>query len=153
MRGPFSLGTANLAYLPEVQMAKQSNRKGSFSSANGGGKFDGSSNWQGFINVYLDEKLKAAALGWYSEAENVDRAMNALLAAGYRCTFKFEENTGAYSCFITPTSATHENAGWGLSERASSWYKALCRVLYIHHVCLGGDWSSHKGPSFVEEDW
>jgi hypothetical protein len=134
-------------------MVAKKPRNGSIPASNTDGRFTAGSAWHGFINVYLDSAAKQKAHDVYSDAAWVDSAVDAALGAGYRITLKMDTQSGAFSAFMTPTSPTHENAGWGLSERASSWWKALCRMLYIHHVVLDGNWAGSKDGAFVDDEW
>lgn len=125
---------------------KQSNTQRNRSFSTGG-------EWHGFINVHLTEDFKKQAAEWYGPWENVYKAVDSAVLAGYRITLKADEVQGTYSAFMTHTEKEHPDFGWGLSERAGDWMKALCRIMYIHHVCLQGDWSTGKQFSFVDEDW
>jgi len=108
--------------------------------------------WQGFVNVYLTDKDKAHASEFYSGNGAVEQAIEKALFAGYRITLKHEKANNTFSAFMTHTDVDHPDSGWGLSERASSWWRALQRIMFIHHVVLQGDWTSSKGDNYVDDD-
>lgn len=117
------------------------------------GKYNSSTEWHGFVNIALTDADKARAAAWYTDVSNVDRAVDAALRQGYRITLKMEGSQTTYSAFMTPADSGHENAGWGLSERAGDWWRALCRLMFIHAICLETDWSANKGDVADVGDW
>jgi len=134
-------------------MAKKSNSPLPPVARGNNGRFNSASEWRGFVNVYLTDADKAKASTWYTDINNVDRAVDAALRQGYRITLKMEGSQTTYSAFMTPADSQHENAGWGLSERAGDWWRALCRLMFIHAVCLQSDWSANKGEIADVGDW
>lgn len=109
--------------------------------------------WQGYVNVYMTEEVRKKAADWYSNWENVHRAMDLAIMDGYRVSFKQDAGSEAYVCMMTTVDASHRDAGWALTERAGDWFKALCRTMYIHHVVLDADWSTAKQQTYLDSDW
>jgi len=114
---------------------------------------NGFGKWQGWVNVSLPAGAKAQWMAWAQEPDKFFSALSAMLSDGYKITLKWEENNATYSSFATPADASHVDAGWGLSERAGDPYTALNRLVYIHAVVLGGDWSPYKTPVGWNDKW
>lgn len=110
--------------------------------------------WQGFINVHLSDAVKKKAAEYWQQQDFLAVTVARSLEQGYRITLKYEPNSQSFSAFMTHTDPQHKDAGWGLSERAGDWVKALQRIMYIHHVVLDGDWDNAKQLALPGlDDW
>lgn len=135
-------------------MARKAAGKGSFTTAKQGQQGFQNIPWQGFINVNLNEATKKKAAEYFQRPNFVGDGIDQLLQQGYRLTLKYDLNSGGFSAFVTPVDASHKDAGWGLSERAGSWFRAVERIIYIHFVVLDGEWDNAKQMDLPGlDDW
>lgn len=135
-------------------MARKTPSRGSSTQPKSQGQGFQNIPWQGFINVNLNEATKKKAAEYFARQNFVEDGVAGLLDAGYRLTLKYEINSGAFSAFVTPVDPKHKDAGWGLSERAGSWTRAVERIIYIHFVVLDGEWDNAKQMELPGvDDW
>jgi len=126
------------------------------------GKKDKKTNpdWLGFVQCDLDTEKKRQFSAWLETETTVAtlwERMVELCESGYKCSFTFNENTGAWTCSLSGTVSAPENSqGYALTARAGDVNRALGALIYKHDVVLGGDWSKGK-PTAIQNrndgDW
>lgn len=109
--------------------------------------------WRGFINVHLTDAVKKQWFQWAADTTTFYGELEQMCRDGYKITLKWEERNDAFSAFATPKDSDHDNAGWGLSERAGDPFTALHRLVYIHSVVLSRDWDGYKSQTTYTDNW
>lgn len=72
----------------------------------------------------------------------------------YSITFKWDNYSNSPACFMRPIDPSHENTGYILTGRGSTFAKAFKQLLYKHEVLCGdGTWSQwDKERAFSFDD-
>lgn len=103
-----------------------------------------------FINYPLSAEQKLEVKAWKPSFADIDDALLKLCEAGYRITFRWDERSSAFACWVNPSSEDSPNNGLTLSGRGSTPLKAAKQALYIHNL-FDGDWAGNY-RQFKEED-
>jgi len=107
--------------------------------------------FQGYIEVRLDEEGKKEFKKWRASTEDLDSVLQKLTEGGYRLSMSYDDYNGASMCSMTTRDAQSENAGWVLVGRGSSPVSALYQVLFKHLVVTSGMWVNFRQSS--RNDW
>lgn len=96
-----------------------------------------------FIQYELDVDQQRECKAWtVSESELFDDVF-ALIRDGYKFTLKWDSWSRSDACFMQPADPDGPNAGYILTGRGSSPFKALKQCVYKHRVCLDGEWGGY----------
>ena len=97
--------------------------------------------WQGYINYQQDTIDKAHAEELRAKPEWFDKAMQDVLSDDYKVSVTWSDYHSCMVASLYCQDADSDNAGWCLTARASGYYDAMFRVLFLHHICFEGDWT------------
>lgn len=134
-------------------MAKRSygDQNGKDKSAKTGGavRFDNTV----FVNRELSTEEAAALKKEPYDASAMENALEKWCEE-YKITFKYDSYNRCCACFMQALDKEHENAGYTLTSRGSSFLKAFKQLMYKHEVLAAGEpWSQwDKNRSFSIDD-
>lgn len=109
--------------------------------------------WQGYVNFTLTEAHKNGFEKWVASNPPIDRMIDELTEDGYDLKVRYDGYNKCQSAQLFCTVPENSNAGWCLSIRASSWYKAIVRLLYVHYIALEEQWSAQVEPGWNDDNW
>jgi hypothetical protein len=89
--------------------------------------------------------MQAACKAWSITADSVFDTSHNLCEQGYRITLKPDLYNNCFAAFIQQTSADGPNAGYILTGRGSTPFKALKQALYKHFEVMAQDWEPFAG--------
>lgn len=107
--------------------------------------------FQGYIEVRLDEEGKKEFKRWKASIGDLDDTLMKLCEGGYRLSMSYDDYNGAYMCSMTTKDAQSENAGWVLVGRGNSPVSAMQQVVFKHLVVTSGMWVNFRQSS--RNDW
>src|SRR5690242_14257100 len=104
-----------------------------------------------FVNIQLSKEQQAEirANAWSLDA--FDNALNNLLGAGYKVTFRYDERNDCFAAWLVAPNGS-ENEGYILAGRGSTPHKAIKQACYIHFAILEGVWGADMGREKNELD-
>ncbi len=126
-----------------------SRRTDSKKTASGGQKVV----FKGYVNWTLGQKHREAFEAWLKAGIDVDDLVSLLLDSGHTLKFRFDSYNQCLAAQIYCEDASNPNAGYALSMRASEWYKALERVLYVHFIAFDCVWVISEEGAWSDERW
>lgn len=104
-----------------------------------------------FINLELDKEQTHAFRQWRDDVEGVLAELDSAISDGYRVNVKFDDYSSSPTAFMFP-DPTGGNAGYILTGRGGTAYRAIAEVIYKHTAVLGGDWSSWHNRTSEQDD-
>jgi len=96
-----------------------------------------------FIQYELDKDQQKACKDHAVTADELFDEMLALLSDGYKLSIRYDWYSECYAAYMQTTEGTAKNAGFILSGRGSTPFKAFKQLVYKHRVCLDGEWSGY----------
>jgi hypothetical protein len=106
-----------------------------------------------FINVTLSEAQKDQVRKWGEGETNVWGYVEELVGAGYRVGINFDEHNACFSASITNRSGPTEFRGVCVTFRGPTAFDALLRVVGVHYVVAGEDWTFLEKPGDPDDLW
>lgn len=107
-----------------------------------------------FINYNLDKTQQKECKAYViTEPELFDR-LSALITDGYRFGVSLDRDDRTFSAFMQARTSEGPNAGYILTGRGSTAFKALKQLLYKHFVCLDGSWETwaeRNGDDLIDD--
>lgn len=107
--------------------------------------------FQGYVEVRLDETQKKAFAAWRKENDNLGLLLDKLVEAGYRCSLSWDDYNEAYMASITTKDPQSTNAGWVLVGRGPDCVGAAYQALFKHYVVAKEAWLNIATTS--RNDW
>lgn len=105
-------------------------------------EFTRESAWKGFLEYRLsDLELLDADEAVLSDEDLLD-GVTTLVDAGYKFTLSYNAQTKTATATLQAGDALPKFTGWALSAKDQNGRGALKLLLYKHHECLKGDWTS-----------
>lgn len=93
-----------------------------------------------FVQLELDDKQKKACKEFLRTIEEMEQAVDAMTADGYRISMKWDDYSRAQAAYIQHSDPEHVNGGLILSGRGSTPLRALRQALYKHAMICKGTW-------------
>jgi hypothetical protein len=93
-----------------------------------------------FIPRELTPEEQAACKSWEFSEESVFDAIHKLVDARYKVTMRYDDFNECYGCWLLPDKTDVDNAGYILTGRGSSPYKAAKQALFKHYQLFEGVW-------------
>ncbi len=97
--------------------------------------------FRGYVNYSPTQQDKAEFDTWASSGEVWYDAVPSLLQSNYKLSVAYDDNNEAFRASVFAQNPADVNAGWCLTMRAADPVTAIMRVLFVHEVVMGGDWS------------
>jgi hypothetical protein len=97
-----------------------------------------------FISFPLDAQQKKQLKETVWTLDDFDTELCNLNDDGYKVSFNYDDYNDCYGCFITPGKGNTTNAGFILTGRGSSPWKAFRQAAYVHVVLFEKDWSGWR---------
>lgn len=104
-----------------------------------------------FINIELGKDEIAAQRLWREDLEHVLELWTELVEGGYRINTKYDDYSSSCAAFIIPGDGS-DNAGYILTGRGGTPYRALTEALYKHEILLRGEWARAFAARNVADD-
>lgn len=93
-----------------------------------------------FVRYELSKEEKTRLKGEFAPTAEVGHIMHAFCEAGYKVTFKWDNYSNCYACFVQRADDGERNAGLILTGRGSLPLSALVEAAFKHGVLFDGDW-------------
>jgi len=107
--------------------------------------------FQGYIEVRLDEEQKKEFADWLKKNPDVDAVVDKCAESGYRMSMAYDDYNSAFMCSLTTKDAQSTNAGWVLVGRGKTCSRALLQVLFKHLIVTQEQWVNFRQSS--RDDW
>lgn len=104
-----------------------------------------------FVNYELTADEVAAMRQWRQDVDSVADVWSDVLQEGYRVNTKWDDYSSSYAAFIIPDEQS-DNAGYILSGRGGTAYRAVCEALYKHTFVLRGGWANTAKHERIQDD-
>jgi len=129
---------------------EQREQRGSRGGGSGGrgGKYRSDSE---FVNYELSAEETAQQRRWRSDLDDVSAVWGEVLEEGYRVNTKWDDYSSAFAAFIIPDERS-DNAGYILTGRGGTPYRAVAEALFKHRFSLPGGWATYTKHERVEDD-
>lgn len=109
--------------------------------------------FKGFVNISLTDSIKEDILNEQDESQALEKHVDALLTAGFKVSFSYDENSACYQTTATGTQNAGESSGWATSARSEDITRALlalsAKVIVIAECDLSAFAGSGKGNTDI----
>ena len=109
--------------------------------------------YKGYVNWNLSEPHKRAFEKWIAGSPDIDNLVSKVLDSGYTLKLRNDEYFQCMSAGLYCIDPKSDSAGWNLSMRAGTWFKALERLLYVHYIAFNEVWVISDGSDWSDENW
>lgn len=109
--------------------------------------------WKGYVNFPIDDGVKRSLQAWLDQEPDFDQLIEDAAQNGYDLKVRYDTYNQCFTAQFFCTDIANDDGGWCLSMRASGWYKALQRLLYIHYICLEQVWSDSLVEGWSDDNW
>jgi len=109
--------------------------------------------FKGYVKWTLSESHKVAFEKWRREKPDIDDLITKVYYSGYSLKIRYDDYNQSLSASLYCEDALSDNAGWVLSMRSNDWWKAICRVMYVHYVAFEGQWITEEQNTWDEDSW
>lgn len=106
----------------------------------------------GFINYDLTKEESARLKGRVMTLDEFETEMLRLNDEGYKVSLSYDAYHKCYGCFFSHRDPDHDNAGYILSGRGSTPFKAFKQALYIHFQVFDGVWGRDRATNAELDD-
>lgn len=127
----------------------RSPQKDSATTARGKAKVE----WKGYVNFTLTESMQNGFKEFAAKSTTHDALIEELVQDGFDLKVRYDDYNKCFSAQLYCTDAARPEAGWCLSLRADSWYKAVLRLLYVHYIALEERWNAQVEIGWTDEKW
>lgn len=100
--------------------------------------------FNGFVNVTLNDTQRDAWRTWHSQGEEVDDAIQEIVDGVGKLSLSWDTRQGCFICSLFVTGASRPDAGLILTMRGDHWYKALSRTAFVFSLVCNGDLSTRQ---------
>jgi len=104
-----------------------------------------------FVNLELTNEQREQYRSWRQDVEEVENLWSETCEEGYRVNTKYDDYSGAYAAFVIPDAGS-DNAGYILTGRGGTPYRAVTEALFKHHFLLQGGWANFPQRSRPSDD-
>lgn len=109
--------------------------------------------WLGYVRNTLTEGDKKKMVQWVSTNPDYDQLIEDVTEKGYDLKIRYDSYNQCFSAQLFCTDLKDSNAGFCLALRASGWYKALQRLLFVHYICFEGEWATEPEVGWDDDNW
>lgn len=109
--------------------------------------------WKGYVNFSLNDSDKRKAEEYRGNPDWLDTAASHVCEEDYKLSVSYDNYNDCIVASLYCKRAGSPNAGYCLTARASHWYEAIFRVLYVHYVALDEDWNAQKEEGWDDSQW
>jgi len=129
--------------------ATQHPRKSSGTTGKGKKKVD----FKGYANWTLTPQHKVHYQKWLEQQPDLDDLVMKVLETEHDLKVRYDDYNQCFSAQLYCRDVSHENAGWCLSMRASDYWEAIRRLLFVHCIALEGIWNSEEEAGWQDDAW
>jgi hypothetical protein len=104
-----------------------------------------------FVNLELTNEQRNDYRNWRQDLEEVENLWSEVCEEGYRVNTKYDDYSSAYAAFVIPDGQS-DNAGYILTGRGGSPYRAVSEALFKHRFLLQGNWANFPQRPRLSDD-
>lgn len=104
-----------------------------------------------FCRYSLSDEDKVSCKAWVFELDQVWDATLRLIDQSYKITYRFDDQSNAYACWLVSHEENEDNPNMILAGRGSSPQKAFKQACWQHFILFDGVWPKPDAPTSPED--
>lgn len=104
-----------------------------------------------FVQYELSKEQQASCKAWSFTGDDASDALDKLVQASYKITFRFDERNNCPACWIIAEKENVMNPNMILSGRGSTPIKAFKQACFKHFILFEGVWGEYVRKKETEE--